>query len=260
MSIFQKIFGAAPNTQTHQTAQGQVVLPAAPNNAPQNNLQVPPNQQTQQTQVTAPNGVVPQNDASDPTQAPSPLTKFEKVWETPVVDPNKPDPNGPAVVSPDPAKIMAAAAQVDFTKIISQDDLAKITAGGPEATQALVAILGKQGQEIFGRSMQATAKIVENAVGTAEERFNQRLPQAVNRVNARGQLLSENPAFQNPAVAPLIEMVQNQLALKHPNASPQELAALSKEYMQAAAGVFNPAKPQAAATGPKDEDWSAYMN
>lgn len=256
MSPIEKIFGIFKPTVV--VPQGQIQnIPAqtapvvAPNNAPQNNLQVPPNVTPTGTQ-----GVVPNDGSATAPANQSPLNQFAKVWEP--VSPEQQAQNGPAIVAPDHKKIMEAAAQVDFTKIISQDDLAKISAGGAGAEQAFASALNRVAQETFGRSMAATARIVEQAVSTAETRFQERLPSAVNRVSARDQLLTENPAFNNPAVLPIVEMVQTQLAAKHPNANPAELANLARDYFQQAAGVFNPAKPPVATPGPKVEDWSSY--
>lgn len=253
MSAMQKIFGIFQPQQAPVPGQHPVNQPPAPqpNNTPQNNLQTPPN-----VPADPNNPTVPVNGSANPPAAASPLDQFKTVWEpTPAA---KPDPNAPT--PPDPQKIMQAATQVDFTKVIKPEQLQAIAKGGEEAVQAFAQSIQSVAGAIYGQSMVATTKIVENAVATAEQRFNERLPQAVSRTSSRELLSQENPAFQNPAVAPLVEMVHSQLAQKYPNASAAELAKLSKEYMAAAASVFNPAKPnQSQAAGPVDENWSDYL-
>lgn len=62
MSIMQTIFGSfKPNTGNTNNG-----APVNPNGAQDNKLQNPPNQGTQQTPQTAPNGVVPEGGSNPP--------------------------------------------------------------------------------------------------------------------------------------------------------------------------------------------------
>lgn len=241
-SAMEMIFGARP-----------VQAPVQPTT---NNLQTNPVPQgTQQTQQTDANGVIP---VQKDEPAKSPLEIHKDLWETAPVDKNAPTPTSPEEVH---AKMLEAAGKVDFSRVINPEDLAKITAGGEEATQALVRVLNKTVQTAYGQSTVVAKKLVDQAVEQAEARFQSQVPTLVKRQNAQESLFAENPAFSNPVVAPIITALQTQLAEKHPKATAAELNKLAKELLVESAGIFNPPKTpakspkEAAETGQDWDDW-----
>ena len=261
MSIFQKIFGAAPTPNAGQplvNPNAQANPGQAPN--PTNNLQTnPPPQTTHQSAQTSPNGVVPADGNTPPAEV-SPLDKFKQIWETPTVDPSKqPDPQ--TVVTPE--KMMEAAAKVDFTKVVDRETVAKIAAGGEGAVEALLAVINKTSQTVYGQSSVVAQKLVDRAVEQATEKFTAQLPGLVRQQNLREGLLNENPAFKNPAVAPIVEALQQQFAQKYPNASAAELKQMAQEYFAGAAQVMAPQKQDtksSKATGKDETDWDSWVN
>jgi hypothetical protein len=79
--------------------------------------------------------------------------------------------------------------------------------------------------------------------------------------NSRSKVFEDNPAFSNPAIAPLIEAQVAQLANKYPKATPAELNGMAKEYLAGMAALINPPKAAASTkTGDKGEDWSVYLD
>ena len=247
MSWMNKIFGA-PNTAA---APAPAQAAATATNDPAKMAQP---QQTAQSDKTAPNGVVPAGSNGE-----SPLDKFKDVWQPKQTDPNAPKPAEPITAE----QMMAAAGQVDFTKVLNQEDLAKVAAGGQEAVTALANILNKSMQTSYGHSALAATRLVEKAVSQAEERFVSQLPNLINQQSSKNALLSDNPAFKNPAVAPIVEMIHNQLVEKFPNATPDEIKSMAKEMMSGAAQVFNPTTGQTQTADQKAkaaaEDWSTYL-
>ncbi len=209
-------------------------------------------QQTAQTAQTDANGIVPAGSAGQ-----SPIEQLAELWKTAPVDPNAPQAPEPITAE----KIMEAAGKVDFTKVISQEDLAKIQAGGAESTSALVNVLNRMAQTSYGHSAFAATKLVEQAVSQAESRFAEKLPTFINSQNTKNTLLQDNPAFANPAVAPFVEMMQQNIAAKFPNATPAEAAKMAKDMMAAAGQVFNPAAPIDPAANKKaqSENWDNYL-
>lgn len=250
MSFMQKIFG----TPTPQAAPQPA--PQNPSNNPQNNPAPPAPHSSGGTDA---NGVVPPQGAQPPEQTGevSPLDKFAKVWETDTTDKN----NAPQDGGLTPEKMLEAAAKVDFSRIIDQDAVKKVTAGGEDAVQALVTLLNKQSQAIYGQSTVVAKKLVDSAVEQATRDFASKVPDLVKRQSMKEGLVQENPAFNSPAVAPIVEMLQGQLATKYPNATSSELQALAKEYFQGAASALVPQQKQS--TGPKakdDIDWDGWIN
>lgn len=226
MSIMQKIFGVA---------QAPAQQPAAPT-VPTNNMS-----QGNPIPVTAPQGTVP-----------DPLSKYEKLWEpTPIES----DTSTPITAQ----SIMEAARKVDFSKGLNPEDLMKIQSGGPEAVQALSAILNQTAQQAYGQSAYASQKLIEQAVAQAREQFTAQIPQLVNQQTSRELINKETKAFENPAVAPLVQMIHTNLLQKYPNASSAEIATMAKEMMQGAANVFSPQAPAKADSGPKADNWEGYF-
>lgn len=241
MSAMEKVFGLFQRT-------------AAPAPAPavSNNLQGAPT-----NPGTPGNGVVP---APTPAPAPAPVSPLEQhkdLWQ-----PNKTEEGNQSPAPIDPQKIMEAASKVDFTKILNQEALAKVQAGGEEAVQAMASLLNQTAQAVYGQSTVAASKIVEQALAQAEQKFAGKVPGLVNQKAAQAKLLTENKALANPAVAPLVDMIQTQLATKYPNATSDELAQMAQDLMKGAASVFAPSAP-AKETADKakkgDDDWSDYL-
>ncbi len=247
MSFMQKLFGT-PTNPAAAPAPAQAAVTAT--NDP-TKMQQPG--QTATSLQTAPNGVVPAN-----SDGQSPLDKFKDIWQPTQTDPNAPKPAGPVTAD----QIMEAAGKVDFSKVLAQEDLAKIAAGGQDAIVALSNVLNKTMQTSYGHSAFAATKLVEQAVSQAEDRFAARLPSLINQQSSKNALLADNPAFKNPAVSPIVEMIHNQLTERFPTATPNEIAQMAKEMMAGAAQVFNPKQNQVAADKskqPQGEDWSNYV-
>jgi hypothetical protein len=261
MSLMERIFGSIKPTQTQSAQQSASNNPA---------LNPPP--QIQQTAQTDANGVIPKDGDKPPvkeTTEASPGAKFKDLWNTP--EPDKSQTPPPQVQPNTPAKsmeeqMMEAAAKVDFSKVLSREELTKVSAGGQEAVEALVGLLNKTAQTVYGQSIGVANKLIDRRIDEARTEFQSQIPDAVKRVSARETLFSENPAFANPAVAPIVSAIQQQLAEKYPKASGAELNKMAKEYLEEAAGVFNPTavKPSATNTpnqkqATKDENWDEWI-
>lgn len=249
MSIMEKVFGAFKPSSQMQPGQQQPQPPVT-NNPAQNT----PAMQTASSAGTAPNGTVPAGSAE-----PAPMEKYKDLWTPPA--PTEGNDAGGNSGQIDPQKLMEAAARVDFTKVVDQESMAKIAAGGEEAAATLVQLLNKTAQQVYGQSTVVTSKIVEKAVAEARDQFIQQIPDVIRKQGARAAVFDKNPAFSNPAVAPLIEAQVAQLALKFPKATPAELEGMAQEYLKDMANLINPQKNDASSkkgTVNKEDDWSEY--
>ena len=243
MSLFGNIFGNKAS---------------APAPAPTNNPAKNPGPPAPSTgEGTAANGVIPPGaTTNEPGDTPSPLEKYKDLWQPSETAPG----SGEQSQEIDPQKLMEAAGKVDFSKIADQASLEKIAGGGQEAVGALVQLLNKTAQQVYGQSTVTTAKIVEMAVGKAREDFTSQIPELLRKQGSRNKIFEDNPAFSNPAIAPLIEAQVSQLANKYPKATPAELNSMAKEYLVGMATLLNPPKAAASSgTGEKGEDWSSYI-
>lgn len=246
MSLLQKIFGSAPmNTAT----------PPAPPQVGNDLNKNPPPQGTQQSAQTAPNGVVPAGGNEGPKTTEPPLAEFKDLWEPPKTDPNAPNGNASELT---PEKMMEAASKVDFTRLIPQESLAKITAGGAEAAQALAEIVNKVAQGAYGQSAVVAQKMVEKAVAQEREALQNSLPTMMKRhtLNDPGN----NPALQNPAVAPILQAIQTQLVEKYPTRSTSEIEDMAKKVLVGAAElVVPPQKTPGTETQDDGTDWEQWI-
>jgi len=244
MSLMERIFGA-------KTQNVPVPQPGITNNLQNNPAPTPPQQSAQ----TAPNGTVPAGSGEPPAK--SPEDKFEKLWETTPTDPNAPN-AGAGETTLTPEKMLEAAGKIDFKRVLDQDSLRKIAAGGDEAVAAMAELLNKTAQTVYGQSTVVAQKLIETQVQKARDEFTSQLPSLVKKQTMQESLLAENPAFKKPSVAPVVTAIQNQLATKYPNATAAELNAMAKDYLKAAAEDFNPtpkAQPTAAERGVDWDQW-----
>lgn len=248
MSFMEKIFGT-PKVQPTNPAPGPTN--PAPGQTTNNLNTNPAPAQTQQTQQTDANGVVPKADHQQ-----SPDDKFAKLWEPSV--PPKEDPNAPKPLSAQ--AMMEAAGKVDFTKVLNPEDLAAISKGGDDAVKALAVLLNKTAQTVYGQSLVVANELVDRKVQEAEATFASRVPGLVKQSAAGEQLLQNNPALKDPAVAPVVAAIQKQLMTRYPSASATELQQLAAEYFSSAAKKFAPAPKETAPAESADnfnwEEWA----
>lgn len=243
MSLMQRIFGTTPTPQQAQ--------PGVTNNPAQN----PAPAGTQQSQQTAPNGVVPEGSNQAPANQ-SPTDKFADLWEPVKQDETK---AGQIQEGLTPEKMLEAAGKVDFKRVLDPESLAAIESGGKGAVEALANLLNKTAQTVYGQSTVVAQKLIEAEVAKARKEFVDQIPAMFKKQNMRETLLSENPAFKKPSVAPVVDAIQTQLAQKYPTATTAELNAMAKEYLQNAALDFSPAAPKDTSPVKGEIDWDNYV-
>lgn len=245
MSIMNMLFGAKPAAAT---------APAAPavTNDPSKNP--PPGDPVKE-------GATPPAEGEKKSTEESPLKQFEALWQ-----PNKTDDgNGTPKEKPLTTEaFMEAAGKVDFTKVLDAASLSKIQAGGEEAVQALAGLLNKTAQTVFGQSTAVAHKLAEQVANQTRDELMAQIPTMIKRQTANEDLLETNPAFKNPALAPVVSALQQQFQDKYPNATSAEINKMTQEYLQGAANIINPPKATESRGGNKgtsnEEDWTQYFN
>lgn len=242
-NLMSKLFGAAPTAQPAAATQ----LPAAPAPA---------------QQAAAGTGVVPAGSGEQGTTPnPEPLSGFADLWNPPVDDKGVAIParvDAP-MFTIDDAKLMASAQKVDFSKAVSPDIMAAIQKGGPEAAAALLQALNSVSQLTYAQSAKASTQLIESAITKARESFRAELPDLVKSQSINESLRTSNPLFSNPAVAPMLNMVKEQMQLKNPNASIAEVTQMAQNYVLQFADIAAPKKQVETTTAPGDQDWSKFL-
>lgn len=157
----------------------------------------------------------------------SPLDGYSKMWETAETD-GKPASLVPTLTA-DPAKLMAAAKTIDFSKAITP---ATLEAAAKGDAVALGQAISEAAQAGYAQAASATTKILEAALTKQADIFkNDVMPEILRKHTVDSSLSLETPLFDNPAVKPMFDMVKDQLAVKYPTATAAEIANHAKTMM-----------------------------
>ena len=260
MSMFSNLFSGSPSTGN----QPNPTTPVQPNPTTPGNIPANTSNTGNVTPGTAPNGVVPPTDPNNPNpvidQSTTPFADFKDLWKNDPVDPNAPAPG--VFGNVDPKKFMEAAGKIDFSKVVTAEQLAAINSGGEAATKAFAQAMNSIAQSVYAQSAFATTKIVEQALNKSKESFLAELPQHIKKQTVTDSLRSENPIFSNPAVQPIISALEAQMTVKYPNATAPEITKMAKQYVEALGTSFSP-KPVVdpkESTKKGETDWSTFLN
>lgn len=215
------------------------------------------------TQVQNPNPAAdPTNVPADPTAQVSPLDSFSKLWEPKPVDKDAPPAFDPGNIFQLNQESMAQAlSTVNFASGISEEQVAAITAGGPDAIKALGEMLNNTARQTMSAATQASAKMIEKAMTSATGAMDTKISNTVRQNQIASHLQETNPALNHPAAAPMVAALQAQLASQFPKSSPAEITQKVQEYMGAFAAVAS-GKPEAEAEAAKaaaGTDWESYF-
>lgn len=244
MSIFDKLFGAAPASTP--------AAPANPNPEPGNGN--PNAARPDPANPTVPAGTV---DASKKEPA-SPLDQFNELWQPATTEPGANQP----LISVDPKQLADAARRTDFSKVITPEHLTAIQGGGEGAAKAFVEAMNAVAQGVYAQSAFATTKIVEQAVNKARDQFSAEIPAHVKKLQVSDNLRQDNPVFNHPAASPILGAIEAQMTNKFPNASATEITTMAKQYLENFANAVNApaeaAKAAAAKKNSKETDWSQF--
>ena len=164
-----------------------------------------------------PNALAPAGVASAPEVAApegnSPLAEYKDMWDT---IPNQ-EADAPMTQKLDPVKLQQAIAKSDFSTVITPENLAAIAAGGDEATKAFASSMNQVSQQVMNQSVLASNKMIEQAIERVNTTWEAKLPALLKKQNLNESVASADPIFSNPAVKPIMEATQLQLAAKYPN-------------------------------------------
>lgn len=262
MSMFSNLMGGGSANTGNQPAASNA--PAQPNPTnPGGPGNISPNAAATGSTPpgAAPNGQIPPVDPNAPADPATAFAQFDKLWENAPVDPNAPPATG-IFGNVDPKKFMEAAGKIDFSKVVTPEQLTAISTGGEGAVAAFAAAMNSVAQGVYAQSAFATTKIVEQALNKSKELFLSELPTHIKKQTVTDSLRAENPIFSNPAVQPIISALEAQMTVKYPNATAPEITQMAKQYVEALGSSFAP-KSKADAGSPKNKkgetDWSTFL-
>jgi hypothetical protein len=163
----------------------------------------------------------------------SPLDGYAKMWETADTDAKPIAPAFQFEIKPD--AILASARQVDYTKVVPPELLAKAQAGDGAA---LIEVINRTNQQTAANASHTTAALVNEALTQQSKHYETNvIPGILRRNNIVNAVREDNPLTTNPAAAPMVAMVTNQLTQKYPSAPPEEIKRMTNEYLNEFAGL-----------------------
>lgn len=203
----------------------------------------------------------------------SPLGEFKDLWEdTPPADGEQaqPDWNDHSSIVPklkiDPQRLVASARKIDFRKAM---DPAKVTAALKGDQEAFYEVMNSVQQASFANTAMTMSRMAETMMTQlAEKLYSGALPHHFRKHAVNQTIDSENPIFQDPAVAPMLEMAKQRFQVKYPKASPQEIAKMAQKYVKdfATAITGNAGDPNAGSSSGKktganseETDWLDFV-
>lgn len=236
---------------------------ATPQTAPTTAQQPAPTQAGQQQTPPTP-GITQEPVAADPaaTVVVDPMDKFKDIWAPAVKKEGEAaDFNPSAIFNLDPKSMQDAVGQINFADQVTEESLAAIQAGGPEAVKAMLGMLNGTAAKVMTLSTTAAAKMVEQGLTQASGAMDKKINNGVKLNQVHSQLQELNPALSSPAAAPMVQALTAQLTQKYPTSSAAEISGLVKEYMtnfaDLAAGKKEPVADPATAG---KTNWDSYMN
>lgn len=242
MSVFDKIFGPKPAEVT------PAVAPNAAAQPPSTTLPGQPTVTPVQGVNTAPNGTTPTDPNAPPSQTPSaenadqsPLAEYKELWQTAPIDPNAPEPVDPLAI--DANTLQEHVAKINFAESITPEVLAKVAAGGEDATGAFVEALNAVARNVLTQSTLVGNKLAQRASDHSTQTVQDSVANLIKQTQLTQNLSQANPVFDHPAVKPVIDSVKDQLMVKHPQATPAELTTMAQNFALAMAGAINPQAP-----------------
>lgn len=190
----------------------------------------------------------------------SPLGDYKDLWQpatnadgSPVVVSNQP------LFNVDPAKISEAASKANFAAGLSPELIQQALKGD---ANAFMQAINQVSQQSFAQATIASTKLIEQALEKHGASQDSKLPGLVKQSMVRDSMQT-NPLYKHEATRPLLHALEQQLAVKHPNATAAEITQHAQKFIEQFAAVAqssSPASKQAAedAARPSADDWSGF--
>jgi hypothetical protein len=188
----------------------------------------------------------------------SPLDSYKDLWQ-PAKDTKAGSP--PSLVptfTMDMTKIQTAAGQLDFTKGLDTETISMALKGD---AQALAKALNTTAQSGFAHAVAATGTIVKEALQQQSDTFFKTVvPDMFRRERIAQGVQEANPAFADPALAPLVQATERQMAQKYPQASAAEITQYTRDFLSNAASAIAKGNKQQITDIPTLDNTSVYGN
>lgn len=187
--------------------------------------------------------------------AESPIADYAKVWETELTG-NK----ATQAIALNQDELAKIANNMDFNAGVSPEDLAAVAQGGEASIAALQSIMNQVGRNAFSNALQGSASLTNSAAVNTQNQMTSQLPDQLKALTASNNLRAANSNLNDPAVAPMVAMIEQQLLATYPTATAQELEQMTSNYLTQFSAAVSP-KPAQAATNelPADQNFANFL-
>lgn len=161
----------------------------------------------------------------------------------------------------DAAKVTEAVGKMQFAGQITEEQMQAIQNGGAGAIQTLHQLLNSTSQATMAQAMLANAEMIKQAMGQVGTTLDTRINAVSRQQQIRSAVHADNALLSNPAIQPMVDALTQSMALKNPQATPQQIKDSVATYITQMSAVFNP-QGSAAGKGPElpaEFDFSDFL-
>jgi hypothetical protein len=150
---------------------------------------------------------------------------------------------------------------MDLVAGVNPDLLSKVQAGNDPA--ALMELINQVARNTLAVSAQLTAASVEHAGTAIRDRTRAEMPERFKQMQL-DTLPVDNPVLSHPGAQGMLQLARQQLRMKHPDWSAQQINDSATRYLTdfatAAVSANQPAKPATDRAGNPEQDWSSFLS
>lgn len=212
----------------------------SPNNNLNNNMTLDNNSNQQQQ-----NG----NEQENSNTPKNPLDNYSKIWDTPTVK----DEDKAPVFKLDPKTVKDVSSSLNFMEGIDEATMAKIQSGD---SNAIIQAMQHVGRQAYESAIQHGGTLTDNFVNARLTHEGKSFGSRVKQELTQSELKSVQN-YNHPVIKAQLDIVSKQFASTHPDASPSEIAEMSKNYLKEIATALT--TPEANPNAEQVTDWDKQL-
>lgn len=239
----------------------------APQQQQQQQVQQPPNgqgqpqptgQQQAPGQGQQPSGQpTPNNQVNGSNTPVDPLAAYGAMWQN---NPNQEE--APPSLQLDNKVLDQVTGSLDFTKAIKPEVMQRAMSGD---SQAMIEMMNEVGRQAYRNALQHNSTLTDKFVSMREEhQFGKRVPSLVRDELTMGALTGSDGQKMSPVARQQLAEIARRYQRANPDASPSEVAAAAKKYVE---DIYQAINPNASSQQQQNQqqqatevDWDKYFD
>jgi hypothetical protein len=181
-----------------------------------------------------------------PTDGSSALAPFAKLFDnSPKLDAQgKPVVPAKTVLDANVSNYQEMAKNLKFGELMNPEQQAALVAGGEGAVAALSEVLNNFGQQIFAQAAATATQVTKKGFEVKASENQAAINEAIRLHGLSNSLLNKDSRLADPAVAPLVSVVQQQMAKAFPQDTVAQLETKVVSYFENAFSGFGGKKQE----------------